>query len=508
MALYKKDNEQENSRPKRRPVQTILMMTDTQRKDMITCYNDGLDMHTPSLDSIGEKGMRFEKCYTAQPVCGPARSCLFTGYYPHTNGSIANSMPLNALTKTIGQRLTEKGVHCAYIGKWHLDGGDYFGDGLCPEGWDKDYWFDMRNYLDLMTDEDRYLSRQEETVINQDIEAEFTFAHQCSDRAVDFISKYKDEDFLLVVSYDEPHHPFLAPAKYFDPFKDRIHSQYGNVGIDMSSFPEHIQLWAENDGDIDLTARWLMGCNSFVDSEIGRVLKSAEVNLENPCILYTSDHGGGLGSHGIKDKGPTFYDEIANVPLMIQWPGIIHPQSVYPGVVSHVDIVPTLLDIHGCSIPQGLEGNSLLPALKDVKTSIQDHVFMEFTRYEVDHDGFGGFQPMRGITDGRFKLTLSLLSSDEFYDLETDPGEKVNLIGDIDFKKIRNQLHDSLLDWMNETRDPYRGYYWERRSWRKDARPASWKYTGMTRQRKTEDGESQQLDYATGLPIHDYVRLK
>src|SRR4051812_1687526 len=109
-----------------RPRQVILLMTDTQRRDMLNCYaNTGLQ--TPALDRLAASGLRFEHAYTCQPVCGPARSAIFTGQYPHTNGGWANNIPMNFAVKTLGQRLAASGLHTAYIGKWHLDGSDYFG---------------------------------------------------------------------------------------------------------------------------------------------------------------------------------------------------------------------------------------------------------------------------------------------------------------------------------------------------------------------------------------------
>lgn len=116
--------------------------------------------------------------------------------------------------------------------------------------------------------------------------------------------------------------------------------------------------------------------------------------------------------------------------------------------------------------------------------------------------------PFRAVFDGRHKLIINLLSSDELYGLKTDEQEMVNLIDSEEHQEIRDTLHDAILNWMNETRDPFRGYYWERRPWRKDARPTSWDYTGMTRQRVHPEYEPQQLDYDTGLPIREAVRKK
>lgn len=107
--------------------QAVLIMVDTQRQDMLSCY-DADAAPTPVLDALAREGMQFTNGYTCQPVCGPARSAIFTGLYPHSNGMIANSMQLGANTKTAGEWLSPHGIECGYIGKWHLDGGDYFGD--------------------------------------------------------------------------------------------------------------------------------------------------------------------------------------------------------------------------------------------------------------------------------------------------------------------------------------------------------------------------------------------
>jgi uncharacterized sulfatase len=112
------------------------------------------------------------------------------------------------------------------------------------------------------------------------------------------------------------------------------------------------------------------------------------------------------------------------------------------------------------------------------------------------------------VRSSRYKLVINLLTEDEFYDLAKDPYEMENVLGDANYQKERDALHDALLSWMNHTRDPFRGYYWERRPWRGDARPATWDYTAMTRQRENEEYEPRQLDYDTGLEMTEAVRPK
>lgn len=96
----------------------IMIMTDTQRTDMLGCYG-APDMHTPNLDGLAAEGIRFDKAYTTQPVCQPARSAIFTGSYPHSCAGWSNCMGLSDNVQNIGRRLRDQGVHAAYIGKWH-----------------------------------------------------------------------------------------------------------------------------------------------------------------------------------------------------------------------------------------------------------------------------------------------------------------------------------------------------------------------------------------------------
>ena len=492
--------------------QTVLIMTDTQRTDMVGCYGNR-DMKTPNIDRIAAGGTRFDRAYTCQPVCGPARAAIFTGTYPHSNGGWANSLALGDNVKTIGQRLRDHGVPTAYVGKWHLDGGDYFGLGRCPDGWDRESWYDMRCYLEELSPEKRRASRDPVMSDRGGVAEESTFGYRVARRAVDFLERHRDQDFLLVVSFDEPHHPFLCPEPFASMYRDYELPESVNLGDPLSDKPAHIRVWAGTQPLADagrLHARHprYFGCNSFADHEVGRVLDAIDRLAPGAQVIYTSDHGDALGSHGIDGKGPTVFDEVTRIPLIIRQPGSTPAGGTCAHPVSHIDIVPTILEHFGMAVPRLLEGRSLAPCLRDPGVRVNEAVFLEFGRYEVDHDGFGGFQPLRCIFDGRYKLGINLLSTDELYDLEEDPAEMTNLIEAPRSASIRDRLHDLLLDWMNRTRDPFRGSCWERRPWRADARPATWSCTGMTRQRENEEYEPRQLDYDTGLPMSEAVRKK
>ena len=216
--------------------------------------------------------------------------------------------------------------------------------------------------------------------------------------------------------------------------------------------------------------------------------------------MRDSDHGHMALSHRLHIKGPAMYDEITRVPFIVRWPGHAPAGAVSPHPVSHIGMTPTALEYFGLPQPETLEGGSLLSAVRDPDRRVMDAVFMEYGRYETDHDGFGGFEPVRAVCDGRHKLVLNLLGTDELYDLESDPHEMSNLIGSAPHRAQRDALHDRLIAWMNATRDPFRGIHWHRRPWRPDAPPATWHYSRKNRHRGIEGGEKPLLSYDTGLP--------
>lgn len=490
--------------------QFIWVMTDTTGYNMVGCY--GSAIQTPNIDDMAQRGTRFHRAYTCQPVCAPARSAMFTGMYPHSNGCWGNSMPLGADVKTIGQRLSAQGIRCAFIGKWHLDAGDYFGNGICPEGWDAEYWYDMKRYLDELTQEERLLSRDASSS-DRNIPESFTYGYRVTQRALAFLEQYQNEDFFLVVSYDEPHGPSLAPEPFASMYGKGVVAQSTPAWDDpLEEKPRLQRLWAEDANGLNPNKRTrgihsrLAACNTFIDGQIGRVMQKARALAPDSVRLFTSDHGEASHAHGLSGKGPAVYDEITRVPLIFEG-GCVAKGAVYPNVVSQIDLAATVLDCMGLEKPVGLQGNTLLPVLKDPAKDTARYVFIEFNRYEIDHDGFGGFQPMRAVITNEYKLAIHLLDGDELYDTRSDPFDLHNLIRDPTHALARDLLHEEILAWMNRTRDPFRGYQWRCRAWRDHSNPL-WRVDGYTRQRDNEPGEPRQLDYNTGLAMEHTTRKK
>jgi uncharacterized sulfatase len=479
-------------------------MTDTQGANVVGAYRDPA-LDTPNIDGLAKSGTTFSRAYTTCPLCTPARAGIFTGIYSHTSGAWTNNLPLGDNIKTMGQRFQDNGYRTAYIGKWHLDGHDYFGTGVCPDGWEDAYWYDGRRYLDELDEKEIRLWRRglssPEQLRAHDIRPEFTWAHRISDRAIGFLEGQADTPFLLVASYDEPHHPFTCPPEYAKKFEDYAYPIGPGAHDTLKDKPAHHREWADAD-DVQLENGckrhpMYFGCNSFVDHEIGRLIDAVHTLVpENTIIIFTSDHGDMLGAHRLSGKGPAMYEEITHIPLIIEQPGGPESGMVNPTLVSHIDLLPTMLELAGLDAPPILDGRSIVPLLQGDQDPDRS-VLMEFHRYEIEHDSWGGFQPIRCIVSDRHKLIINLLYTDELYDLEKDPAEINNLIDHPDYTRIRNTLHDQLLDWTYDRRDTFRGPCWERRPWR-GANRLQWK--GKFRPRPADGYAPEVRDYDTGLP--------
>lgn len=460
----------------------LLTMTDTQPTEFLGCYA-GAERFTPQLDALAADGTRFERCHTTCPLCTPARAALFTGMSPSRAGAYTNSQPLGDTIRTMGQLFTDAGYRAAYIGKWHLDGHDYFGDGDCPAGWEDAYWYDGKRYLlDLSPEQVDLWRRWPNTVEachEHDVGGAFpTWAQKIGDRAERFLAEQHDErPYLLVCSYDEPHHPFTAPAEFIERCADLELPLGPSAWDDLSGKPAHQREWQQSmfgvqdepNGIYNHTA--MLACNSHVDDQIGRVVAAARdlsARTGRPTwIVHTSDHGDHCGTHRIRNKGPTGYDWNTRIPLIVV-PPPGHDgagAAVQPSVAGLLDILPTLLEVAGISAPDSLDGTSLLPLLGHDQRDDQRHAFIEYTRYEVAHDGFGGFEPLRCLVRWPFKLVVNLFQTDELYRLDEDPDELHNRIDDPAYADDRDRMHLELLAWMDEHVDPWRGQPWERRPW-------------------------------------------
>jgi len=492
----------------------LIILTDEQPVQTVSAYGNDW-VHTPNLDRLAARGKRFDRAYTASPVCTPARAGLLTGVSPHNTGAWANHLALGQDMRTLGHHFGALGYRVAYIGKWHLDGLDYFGTGECPEEFDDRFWYDGRRHLDYLGPERSYLWRSQTldnvaSLVEHGVDREFTWAGQITNRALRFVQEASADPvpWLLVVSYDEPHHPYVCPPEYLERFEGTTLPVPDTFRQGHKGKPQVHSDWSEwfglNEASLAYHQRLTFAATEFVDDEIGRVI-GATSGQDQTYTVFTSDHGNQLGAHGLIWKGPWMYEESIRVPLLMSGPNV--DTGVVDQVVSHLDVLPTLLDIVGQDVPEIMDGSPITDLLLDdgTEADAQRRVHVEFNRFQLDRDDFGAFYPIRCIVDGSAKLVINLFDRDELYDLESDPQEKVNLIDDPAYAGVRDQLHEELLDRMYVRRDAFRSPEFERRPWSSTSRFGT--CSGRIRTAPRDGLGPEARGDMTGQPIEYDFRL-
>jgi uncharacterized sulfatase len=467
-------------------VNFVFIITDTQNKSMIGAYGNP-KVDTPNLDRLAEGGIRFERAYTTCPLCTPARGGIFTGLYPQINGAYCNNIAPHGHVANTGTVFRHYGYRACYTGKWHLDGSAYFGDGVPGGGFEPEWWYDGKRYAEEIGPEmfTAYRSSNDADALRQaGFDLEHIWGHRVADRAVDFMEQVGEEPFYLAVSFDEPHGPFVTPPEYWEKFDGSEIPRRPNFFAGAEGKPELLQIqrgqnlerfggsapsWEEFASSA-MVRKWY-GCNSYIDREIGRVVDAVDrLHGDDTMIIYTADHGGQAGSHGLISKGPMMYEESCNIPFIVRYPG--GPSgAVCNSPAGHIDILPTLLDYAGVEAPEVLNGRSMRPVLEDPSAGYREAAMVNFHRFAINHDSYGEFYPVRCAVDGRYKLVLNLFETDELYDTAEDPYEMHNRIDDPALAGARDGLHDWLLDEMDRIRDPFRSWRWGSRAWRKVRKP-------------------------------------
>lgn len=456
----------------------VFIYTDEQAYRTMAAYgNERID--TPNLDRLASISCVFEKAYVTQPVCTPSRSTLLTGQWPHTNGCLENNVPLSPSTRCFPEMLPAGRYVTGHIGKWHL-GDEIFGQ----HGFDT--WVSIEDgyhaqyskpgtertrsdYHRFLVDkgyepgEGNRFSRSFTARLPEDL----TKAAFVGDRSAEFIRKNASSPFALFINFLEPHMP------YFGPRDDQYAPESVDVPITLNVPPSEAQplkarVYAEGYREkghsglpLETDADWrrlianYWGLCSQVDAQVGKILDALETSgvMDNTIVVFTSDHGDMMGAHRLTAKCVQF-EEALRVPLLIRLPQRSERVDV-TGPVSHIDLVPTLLDAMHVEIDPQCQGQSLLPELNSSPApSIERNAYIEWNGMNTgvvgEEDGkilvpgslsdgisseklsFHIRDPIRTVvTPDGWKLNRSYLpageNESELYNLNDDPGETNNM---------------------------------------------------------------------------------
>ena len=435
----------------------IFIFTDQQTINAMSCSGNAY-LETPAMDRLAATGVRFEQSYCTSPVCAPSRSSMITSRMPHETGYDFNRSPreepLEIEFPTMGEIFKDAGYRTVWAGKWHL-----------PES------YPLRaksNYHSIPGFE--LLSFYDSTKNYPEWGYGDTTDIYLADAAVSFIENYKDkEPFLLSVSFCNPHDICYVPTKpdrYPIPEnREELPPLPINFNVDPDE-PGLIQKKREQTwygGEIvaaaDFTsADWQNYIYHYyrmterVDEQIGRILSAltAKDLEENTLIIFTSDHGDGVGSHRWAAK-LNFYEESVKVPFIISWKGKIVP-GINQSLISGLDILPTMCDYAGIDIPESFLGKSLRPVLEDPEADSDGLIVTELAIDPKDPTWKG-----RMIRMNQYKYMLYSKGerNEQLFNLIEDPGELQNLASQPDMQAVKESLRNNLEDWMAKTGDDF-----------------------------------------------------
>jgi len=406
-----------------------------------------------------------------------------TGTWPHINGCTRNSVPLDRRFRVFPELMEDRDYHTAYMGKWHLGEGGPAGRGF-REWVSTDDRGDYTNFL-LSKDitPDKQNARFSKLAITN-LPVELSRPKFLEKRACEFIEKHCRDPFILVVAFVEPHSPYNGPLNNEHPLNE--------VDLDpTATLPENDDIplryrlmreWQQAEAALDrerlpiqlffgitpaeyrsIKQRYL-GLVTLVDQSIGAILRCLERCglTDHTIVVHTSDHGDSLGAHHLFGK-ETMFEEAARVPFLVRLPGQ-KCGKIISRPVTHIDFVPTLLDLLGQPRHHQCAGKSLLPLIHDETTTL-DNVFLEWAPNRTKVKKRTSLAPRRMIkraieestrtvvSPEGWKLSLRDKDLNELYNWKDDPLETRNLYCDRQYASVISRLADEIHRWQESTRD-------------------------------------------------------
>lgn len=459
----------------------LYIFTDQQRADTLACYgNDYIDM--PALNELAERSFVFDNAYVSQPVCSPSRATMLCGLYPHTARVPKCNVPLPEDVQTIAE-MVDSDCRRHYLGKWHL-GNEIFAQHGFSEwtGTEDSYRIffsspDKHEHVSqynafliengVEPDNEAFGRRIHSRHLEASQEAPLTKAAFLGDRAADFIRNCGDERFVACVSYLEPHPPHTGPYNdMYDPaslpvgphFREKPRGNASLLNRLMAAYyGESLEYGLDlrtEEGWRAVRARYFGNC-TLIDQSIGTILRALKETGrdKDTIVVFTSDHGEMVGDHGILGK-TVLYEESVRVPMLISVPGKTDRTHI-SGNFSHIDLVPTLLNLMEESIPEHLEGGSRSNVLSSDADLSENDIFIEWNGAD-GHPRPGEAEvnpamatPWRSIiTADRWKLNLSAHDQCELYDLNDDPCEMTNRFDDHDVQDRVADMTGRITAWQ------------------------------------------------------------
>lgn len=456
----------------------IFIVADQWRRQALGFMNQD-DVQTPNLDKYARESVVFTNATCSVPVSGPNRGSLFTGKYVINHGIWANGAGLQNYEPTsLGQLCKDSGYTTAYIGKWHMNGKD---DRVVGERRKQgfDYFRQSKNHAPFRQP---YFS--EDSTKNSVEWVEGWAPTYETDLAMKFIEQNRSNPFCVVLSWGPPHtgsgkgfQQKYQPGKEFrlgygyaapERFEALYVKDYGKEPVRPNVKPTGT---IEQTNSYAHAAPGYFGAVTALDVEYGRImtfLKDSGLD-KNTIVVFTSDHGEMMGSHGEMTKG-LWYEEAVGVPCIFTWSGRLKTQKS-TAVFNSIDVVPTLMGLIGNQASSQCDGTDYSPMLLGKRFTAPEYAFLEYN--------YGGIAEVknprfwRAVYTERYTYVLCGMNKHRaktkdgmvLYDRQTDPYQMNPIYKGMGYDEVIEKLHGVLVAHLSEISDPFIEQYWNNLQW-------------------------------------------
>jgi N-acetylglucosamine-6-sulfatase len=414
---------------KSQPPNIVFILSDNQRWDFMGCAGHPFVV-TPHLDRLASEGILFSNAFVTTSLCSPSRASFLTGQYAHTHGVRDNLTPWVEENVTFLEILKGAGYDTAFIGKWHMPGPLPTLRGV-----------DLFVTFTIQKGQGRYFDCP--LVVNGAERASRKpyLTEELTDYALAFVSRERPRPFCMVLSHKAAHHRWLPPTDLADlyanekpPFPPEynplVFMTRGNMFEGLIGLPEELY-------------RDYARVVTSLDREIGRLLERMDHlgMADDTIVIFASDNGFFWGEHQRGGTGRWPYEESIRIPFIVRAPGIVeNPGRRADQMILNIDLAPSLIEMAGLPIPNNMDGQSFVPALKSQSSPGRTAWLYEY---------FGDF-PFRipvtlGVrTEEYIYIEFEGRKGRELYDIRNDPRQLHNTIHTEEGKKIAGEMKGML----------------------------------------------------------------
>jgi arylsulfatase A-like enzyme len=420
----------------------ILYILVDQWRAKATGYAGDVNVKTPYLDKLASESINVKNAISGTPVCTPHRASLMTGQYPLTHGLFMNDVLLDTNATTIAKVCKKYGYSTGYVGKWHIDG--HGRNSYIPPTRRQGFEYWKANECSHDYNNSPYYTGDSK---RKEIWSGYDVISQTED-VCNYVKKQAKgtNPFLLFLSIGSPHDPYqTAPEQYRKLYENKQFVLNENV---PSALREKVKK--------DLIGYY--SHISAIDECIGKIWQTLiDLGIDKETmIVFSSDHGDLLGSHGAWNKQQP-YEESIRVPFLIHYPKVFGKSAQTSNILlNSPDIMPTILGLSKMEIPKSVEGIDFSSVLRGTQKDKNTYTLISCIQPFGQWDRKKGGKEYRGIVTNQFTYTIDLNGPWLLFDNLKDPFQMNNLVGNTDYKKIQQKLDMDLRSELRKRKDEFK----------------------------------------------------